>query len=94
MDPNTSKSFKKFTKNVFIKYGKKSDQIVILNKGKIEEIGTPQEIDYRPRNVFVAHFIGENNIFVLDSYGSAVNDCSLYSKDKSCKMKLVLKRYR
>jgi spermidine/putrescine transport system ATP-binding protein len=39
-----------------------SDRIVILNKGKIEQIGTPQEIYYRPRNVFVANFIGENNI--------------------------------
>jgi spermidine/putrescine transport system ATP-binding protein len=44
-----------------------SDRIVILNKGKIEQIGTPQEIYHQPQNVFVATFIGENNILKTES---------------------------
>ena len=39
-----------------------SDKIVILNQGKIEQIGTPKEIYYQPVNRFVADFIGDANI--------------------------------
>ncbi|WP_025026966.1 ABC transporter ATP-binding protein [Caldalkalibacillus mannanilyticus] len=39
-----------------------SDRIVILNQGRIEQIGTPQEVYLQPNSLFVAHFIGENNI--------------------------------
>ena len=39
-----------------------SDRIVIINKGNIEQIGTPQEIYKKPKNVFVADFIGDANI--------------------------------
>ncbi|NJM81459.1 MAG: sn-glycerol-3-phosphate ABC transporter ATP-binding protein UgpC [Tabrizicola sp.] len=35
-----------------------ADQIVILNKGKIEQVGTPLELYDRPANTFVAGFIG------------------------------------
>lgn len=38
-----------------------SDQIIIMSKGKVEQIGTPREIYYRPVNKFVADFIGEAN---------------------------------
>ncbi|MDQ0971269.1 spermidine/putrescine transport system ATP-binding protein [Neobacillus niacini] len=40
-----------------------SDRIAILNNGKIEQAGTPQEIYRQPNNEFIATFIGENNIF-------------------------------
>jgi ABC-type Fe3+/spermidine/putrescine transport system ATPase subunit len=40
-----------------------SDRIVIMNGGKIEQIGTPEDIYDRPRNRFVADFIGSANIF-------------------------------
>ncbi|MBD3305989.1 ATP-binding cassette domain-containing protein [candidate division KSB3 bacterium] len=40
-----------------------SDRIVIMNQGKIEQIGTPQEIYMRPRTPFVADFMGFENIF-------------------------------
>ena len=39
-----------------------SDRIAIINKGKIEQLGTPQEIYKNPQKVFVADFIGEANI--------------------------------
>ena len=38
-----------------------SDQIIIMNKGVVAQIGTPQEIYYHPKNEFVADFIGEAN---------------------------------
>lgn len=41
-----------------------SDRIVILNKGNIEQIGTPASVYNEPRTVFAAQFIGENNIFM------------------------------
>ena len=40
-----------------------SDRIVVLNKGKIEQIGTPVEIYDYPNSLFVANFIGETNVF-------------------------------
>ena len=38
-----------------------SDQIIIMNKGVVAQIGTPQEIYYHPNSEFVAGFIGEAN---------------------------------
>ena len=35
-----------------------SDRLVLLNKGKVEQIGTPSEVYHRPSNTFVATFIG------------------------------------
>ena len=48
-----------------------SDTIVVMNKGKIQQIGTPQDIYNEPKNAFVADFIGESNILdgvMLDDY--------------------------
>lgn len=38
-----------------------SDRVIIMNAGRIEQIGTPQEIYTRPRTRFVADFIGKAN---------------------------------
>jgi len=38
-----------------------SDQIIIMNKGVIAQMGTPQQVYYNPANEFVADFIGEAN---------------------------------
>ncbi|RPI77725.1 MAG: ABC transporter ATP-binding protein [Desulfobacteraceae bacterium] len=38
-----------------------SDVIVLMNKGRIEQIGSPAEIYNKPRSVFVADFIGNSN---------------------------------
>ena len=39
-----------------------SDTIVVMNEGKIQQIGTPTDIYNEPCNAFVADFIGESNI--------------------------------
>lgn len=47
-----------------------SDRIVVMSKGKVEQIGTPREIYERPRSTFVADFIGNSNLMdvtVLES---------------------------
>ena len=35
-----------------------ADQIVVLNEGRVEQVGTPVELYARPRNLFVARFLG------------------------------------
>ncbi|RWI50281.1 MAG: ABC transporter ATP-binding protein [Mesorhizobium sp.] len=39
-----------------------ADRIVVMNNGKIEQVGTPDEIYDRPRSTFVADFIGKTNL--------------------------------
>ena len=39
-----------------------SDTIVVMDQGKIQQIGTPEDIYNEPKNAFVADFIGESNI--------------------------------
>ena len=39
-----------------------SDSVVVLDKGKIQQIGDPKHIYNEPKNAFVADFIGESNI--------------------------------
>ncbi|MCW4019229.1 MAG: ABC transporter ATP-binding protein [Candidatus Bathyarchaeota archaeon] len=43
-----------------------SDRIAVMRKGKILQIGTPQELYMKPESIFVAHFIGESNF--LEGY--------------------------
>src|SRR5699024_7124329 len=40
-----------------------SDKIAVMNKGKIEQISTPEELYEQPRNRFVAEFVGHANLF-------------------------------
>ena len=39
-----------------------SDRVVVMDNGKIQQVGTPQDIYNEPKNAFVADFIGESNI--------------------------------
>ena len=39
-----------------------ADRIVVMNAGRIEQIGSPQEVYDRPRSKFVARFIGGSNV--------------------------------
>ncbi|KEZ88165.1 spermidine/putrescine ABC transporter ATP-binding protein [Clostridium sulfidigenes] len=39
-----------------------SDTVVVMNKGVIQQMGTPEDIYNEPENKFVARFIGESNI--------------------------------
>jgi putative spermidine/putrescine transport system ATP-binding protein len=47
-----------------------SDRVVVMNEGRIEQIGSPTEVYYAPRTHFVAGFVGESNF--LDGGVTAV----------------------
>ena len=59
-----------------------SDTIVVMDKGCIQQIGTPEDIYNEPKNAFVADFIGESNI--ID--GVMVRDklVKMYGKEFPC----------
>lgn len=49
-----------------------SDRIAVMRKGKIIQVGTPQELYMKPESIFVAHFIGESNF--LEGYVQSKKD--------------------
>jgi sulfate/thiosulfate transport system ATP-binding protein len=40
-----------------------ADHVVVMNQGRIEQVGTPAEVFERPANVFVMDFLGNVNVF-------------------------------
>lgn len=67
-----------------------SDAVIVLNNGKIEQIGSPQEIYQTPVNSFVASFVGELNI--LDAKIEAVKENLLaVNVEEECKYQLESK---
>lgn len=40
-----------------------ADKIVVMNKGRIEQLGTPEEVYHKPANKFVLNFLGNVNLF-------------------------------
>ena len=40
-----------------------AERVVVMNDGRIQQVGTPQEVYRTPRNRFVAEFVGANNVF-------------------------------
>lgn len=51
-----------------------ADRVVIMSRGKIEQIGTPQEIYHKPKNKFVAEFLGSANIFSGELVATRANE--------------------
>ncbi len=43
-----------------------SDRIAVFNEGRIEQLGTPQEIYENPQSPFVADFVGTSNLFTAE----------------------------
>ena len=42
-----------------------SDRIAVLKDGRIQQVGTPQDLYERPDNLFVARFMGHSNLFPI-----------------------------
>lgn len=62
-----------------------SDTIVVMNKGIIQQIGTPEDIYNEPTNCFVADFIGESNILpgiMIKDYYVSFNGAEYECLDK------------
>jgi spermidine/putrescine ABC transporter ATP-binding subunit len=54
-----------------------SDRIAVFNHGRIEQIGTPEELYDRPQTRFVAGFIGDTNFIEGRVVASAGNACEV-----------------
>jgi iron(III) transport system ATP-binding protein len=52
-----------------------ADLIVVMNDGRIEQVGAPEEIYERPRSEFVARFIGGTNIIKGRRIDGVIVDC-------------------
>lgn len=80
-----------------------SDKIIVMSKGKVAQMGTPQEIYYHPVDEFVADFIGEANFLkgrviskdgvggVVDINGTSVNVPDLGKAEAGGECTLVLR---
>ena len=55
-----------------------ADRIVVMNKGKVEQVGTAFEIYSNPQSLFVADFIGQANIIHLEI--SSIEDDMIHAK--------------
>ncbi len=51
-----------------------ADTIVVMNQGRVEQAGTPEDIYERPRSRFVAQFIGGTNVFTGRKVGADAVD--------------------
>ncbi|RHR11343.1 ABC transporter ATP-binding protein [Pseudoflavonifractor sp. AF19-9AC] len=59
-----------------------SDTVVVMDGGKIQQIGTPEDIYNEPKNAFVADFIGESNI--LDGIMRADGVVEIFNRRFQC----------
>src|SRR5690606_39153297 len=44
-----------------------SDRIALFNNGRIEQVGTPEQLYREPETLFTARFLGDSNVFDLDA---------------------------
>lgn len=64
-----------------------ADRIAVMNNGRIEQIGTPEEVYYKPKTKFVAQFLGRTNIFEAEVNDSDTIDTELGSIKLNCRAK-------
>lgn len=62
-----------------------ADRIVVMNEGKIEQVGTPEEVYQHPKNPFVYNFLGNVNLF-----HGRVEDGAAYIENMSTELPNVL----
>ena len=62
-----------------------SDTVVVMDEGKIQQIGTPEDIYNEPKNAFVADFIGESNI--IDGIMRADGVVEIFNRRFQCQDK-------
>ena len=56
-----------------------ADRICVMNHGRIEQVGTPEEVYYRPASEYVARFFGDNNLIDVTVGGSVAGARALAS---------------
>jgi iron(III) transport system ATP-binding protein len=57
-----------------------SDKVVVMNRGRIEQIGTPEEVYEHPLTRFVAEFIGQANFLDVEAVGPVVGGAAVTAK--------------
>lgn len=62
-----------------------ADRVGVMNNGRIEQIGTPEEIYYKPKTRFVAQFLGKTNLFEADVNNSEFVDTNLGLMRLNCR---------
>jgi spermidine/putrescine transport system ATP-binding protein len=48
-----------------------ADTVAVMNKGRIEQMGAPEELYELPKTIFVANFLGQSNLFVVQVTGES-----------------------
>ena len=66
-----------------------SDRICLMNGGRIEQLGTPSDLYFRPRTLFVADFLGESNLLEGTVAGSDGAGVSVLLADGSTRVDAV-----
>jgi spermidine/putrescine transport system ATP-binding protein len=66
-----------------------SDRIAVMNEGRLQQIGSPEEIYETPANRFVADFIGEANLIAGQSLGRARDDLIMVRPERVVVRKAV-----
>lgn len=55
-----------------------ADRIAVMNKGRVEQLGTPMELYDRPANTFVGRFIGSPSMNLIEGHLQRVADRSVF----------------
>jgi len=70
-----------------------SDRVIVMNAGRIEQIGSPQDICDRPRNRFVADFVGSANLICgRVRPGSAANGTAVFDTADGLSLRVATQR--
>ena len=62
-----------------------ADRVGVMNNGRIEQIGTPEEVYYKPKTKFVAQFLGKTNLFEADVNNTDQVDTNLGMMRLNCR---------
>jgi len=65
---------------------KMGDKIAVMREGSIEQLGTPEEIYYKPKTRFVAEFVGGSNVF--HGYAEVFGDVAVFKTYEGIRLKL------
>ncbi|AEB12470.1 ABC transporter ATP-binding protein [Marinithermus hydrothermalis] len=68
-----------------------ADRLAVMRSGRIEQIGTPEEVYHRPRTPFVAQFLGRTNLIPAQAEGRyAVSPLGRLELDRACRGQVLL----
>jgi spermidine/putrescine transport system ATP-binding protein len=67
-----------------------SDRIAVMRGGVFEQIGTPNEIYYRPKTAYVADFVGNANIYRKDGKAYAIRSENVLLNEAECQISAVV----